>query len=339
MNPTDFDYLSALIKGQSGLVLTPDKLYLLESRLMPIARTRGIAGLTELVAAVRGRADKQLLNEIVEAMTTNESFFFRDSGMFDRFRDEVLPALIQNRSSSKRLRIWCAAASSGQEPYSIAIILKEAEAALAGWNIEIIGTDISLEILNRARSGVYTQFEVQRGVPTAILLKYFDRDGDNWRIKESLRSMVQYKPFNLLHDLRPMGRFDVIFCRNVLIYFDQATKENILDSISRMLASDGVLLLGGAETVLGLCEAFQPSPEQRGIYRLTGAPASPQPVAPLSSPPAVPPADPGSNSAASVAPASNMTSPAPADTGTGTSAATGSGPPAMPVASTTTNVG
>jgi len=339
MNPTDFEYLSTVIKEQSGLVLTPDKLYLLESRLMPIARARGIAGLTELVAALRVSADKQLLNEIVEAMTTNESFFFRDSGMFDRFRDEVLPALIQTRSTSKRLRIWCAAASSGQEPYSIAIILKEAAAALAGWNIEIVGTDISLEILNRARSGVYTQFEVQRGVPTAILLKYFDPDGDNWQIKESLRSMVQYKPFNLLHDLRPLGQFDAIFCRNVLIYFDQETKKKILGSISQMLAPDGVLLLGGAETVLGLCDAFQPSPEQRGIYRLTGAPAVTKPVAPPPRPPAVAPAAPVSNSTASVAPVSSITSPAPASSGTGTSPATGTSQPAMPVTPTTTNVG
>ena len=284
MTPADFEFLSGVIKDRSGLVLTPDKLYLLESRLTPVARTHGIAGLTELVAAIRANANAPMVNDVVEAMTTNESFFFRDSHMFDRFRDEVLPELIANRQGTKRLRIWCAAASSGQEPYSIAMIFKEAGAALAGWQIDILGTDISLEILNRARSGVYSQFEVQRGVPTAMLLKYFEREGEGWRITEDIRSMVQYKPFNLLEDLNALGKFDVVFCRNVLIYFDQPTKQKILQSISGMLPSDGALLLGGAETVLGLCDDFKPNPSQRGIYRLDAAAPTVPKVAPAATP-------------------------------------------------------
>ena len=310
MTPADFEFLSGVIKDRSGLVLTPDKLYLLESRLTPVARNHSIAGLTELVAAIRANTNAPVVNDVVEAMTTNESFFFRDSHMFDRFRDEVLPELIANRQGSKRLRIWCAAASSGQEPYSIAMIFKEAGAALAGWQVEIIGTDISLEILNRARSGVYTQFEVQRGVPTAMLLKYFEREGDGWRITEEIRSMVQYKPFNLLEDLNPLGKFDVVFCRNVLIYFDQPTKQKILQSISRMLPPDGALLLGGAETVLGLCEDFKPNPSQRGIYRLEAG-ASAAPTIPTAAPGAVAPSTIPSPQAAP-APAIKPIAPAPA---------------------------
>jgi len=305
MNTVDFELLSGLIKERSGLVLTPDKLYLLESRLTPVARKHGIEGLGELVASLRRRTDDTVLNEVVEAMTTNESFFFRDSHMFDTFRDEVLPQLIANRQTTKRLRIWCAAASSGQEPYSIAMILKEMGAALAGWRIEILGTDLSRGILARAKSGLYTQFEVQRGVPTNFLLKYFERDDDQWRIVESIRSMVEYRPFNLLDNLAVLGSFDAVFCRNVLIYFDDTAKSKVLDGIVRMLAGDGVLLLGGAESVLGLCKAFESSVGQRGVYRLTGgrtatpgAPANKPAAAPAGVPPAAPVAAPSIKPAA-----------------------------------------
>ena len=291
MNTADFDLLCGLIKERSGLVLTPDKLYLLESRLTPVGRKHGIEGLTELVAHLRTRTDDTVLTDVVEAMTTNESFFFRDSHMFDTFRDEALPALIAARQSTKRLRIWCAAASSGQEPYSIAMILKQMEAQLAGWNIEILGTDLSLEILDRAKSGIYTQFEVQRGVPTNFLLTYFERAGDQWQIIEPIRKMVQYRPFNLLDNLTTLGKFDVVFCRNVLIYFDDPTKGGILDTIATMLAPDGVLLLGGAESVLGLSKAFESTPKQRGFYRLTGAPAAAAPAKPAAAAkPVAPPA-------------------------------------------------
>jgi len=310
MNTADFDLLSGLIRERSGLVLTPDKLYLLESRLTPVARKHGIEGLTELVAALRTRTDETVLLDVVEAMTTNESFFFRDSHMFDTFRDEVLPVLIENRQSTKRLRIWCAAASSGQEPYSIAMILKEMSAKLADWKIEILGTDISLEILERAKSGIYTQFEVQRGVPTNFLLTYFERAEEQWKIIDPILSMVQYRPFNLLDNPSVLGKFDVVFCRNVLIYFDEPTKSRILDDVSRMLAPDGVLLLGGAESVLGLCKAFETSVGQRGIYRLSGgqaaAPDQHPPAKPAGTPltrPATPPAPPAPAAAPTVTPA------------------------------------
>jgi chemotaxis protein methyltransferase CheR len=296
MNAADFELLSGLIKERSGLVLTPDKLYLLESRLTPVARNHEVAGLNELVSGLRTRTDDTILNEIVEAMTTNESFFFRDSHMFDRFRDEVLPELIASRQATKRLRIWCAAASSGQEPYSIAMILNDMGAALANWKVDIVGTDISPEILERAASGLYTQFEVQRGVPTNLLLTHFERVDDMWRISESIRSMVEYRTFNLLDSPLVLGKFDVVFCRNVLIYFDEPTKRTVLENIAHMMPPDGVLLLGGAETVLGLCESFENSAGQRGIYRLTGknnaapgaAAPSVSPGAAVGAPPAAP---------------------------------------------------
>ena len=265
MKPEDFDFLAKMLKDRSGLVLTKDKSYLLESRLMPVARKRGYKGLEELVAQLRKR-DEALAVDVTEAMTTNESFFFRDQKPFDQFRQIVLPNLLATRATKKSFRIWCAAASSGQEPYSLAMILKEEAAKLAGWKTEIVGTDISREILQKARAGLYSQFEVQRGLPIQMLVKYFKKRDDQWEIDPGIRAMVQYKEWNLLGDLGALGSFDVVFCRNVLIYFDQETKGVVLDNISRQMNDDGVLYLGGAETVLGISERFKPIPSQRGVY-------------------------------------------------------------------------
>ncbi|RCK30201.1 chemotaxis protein CheR [Thalassospira xiamenensis] len=273
MRPEDFDFVSRLIKSKSGLVLSQDKTYLLESRLMPIARKRGLKDLTELIAALRG-GDRVLVEEVVDAMTTNESFFFRDTKPFDQFRHVVLPHMIKERASKRHLRIWCAAASSGQEPYSLAMILDEFKTQLSGWRVEIIGTDISREILTKARAGLYSQFEVQRGLPIQLLVKYFQKKEDQWQISQEIRSKVQYKEFNLLDDFRPLGQFDIVYCRNVLIYFDQPTKTDVLARISALMPDDGFLFLGGAETVLGISDKFKPLARQRGIYQLNrpGAP-------------------------------------------------------------------
>lgn len=175
MSPEDFDYISTLLRSNSGLVLTQDKAYLLESRLMPIARKNELQSVDDLIGKMRQVNDKPLITEVVEAMTTNESFFFRDQKPFDLFRDEILPGLIERRASTKSFRIWCAAASSGQEPYSLSILLKEAAAKLPNWRTEIVGTDISMDILAKAKSGNYTQFEVQRGLPITLLVKYLTR--------------------------------------------------------------------------------------------------------------------------------------------------------------------
>ncbi|MEO5337268.1 MAG: protein-glutamate O-methyltransferase CheR [Magnetospirillum sp. WYHS-4] len=274
MKPEDFDFVSKLVKDRSGLVLTKDKAYLLESRLMPVARKRGMKGLDDLVLAMRTRPEEALLKEVTEAMTTNESFFFRDIKPFDLFRQNVLPHLIQSRATRRQFRIWCSAASSGQEPYTLAMILKEEAAKLAGWRHEILGTDISTEMLTKARAGLYSQFEVQRGLPIQMLVKYFKKKDDMWQANEDLRNMVQYREYNLLDNLKALGQFDVVFCRNVLIYFDQPTKKRVLDQIADQMPDDGLLFLGGAETVLGISEKFKPLQGHRGVYGLTRAEAS-----------------------------------------------------------------
>lgn len=270
MNVNDFELISQLLKKRSGLVLSEDKAYLLESRLNPVARKWGLSGFDELAQQVRKSNDEKLLVDITEAMTTNESFFFRDQKPFDQFRDVVLPYLLEHRAAKKSIRIWCAAASSGQEPYTLAMLLKEAQAKLAGWRIEIVGTDISQEILDKAKEGVYSQFEVQRGLPINLLVKYFTQVEDRWQLNDDIRNMVSFKNFNLLNSMSGMGQFDVIFCRNVLIYFDQPTKSQVLDQMSGILANDGFLYLGGAETVLGISDRFLLIPGQRGIYGLAG---------------------------------------------------------------------
>jgi chemotaxis protein methyltransferase CheR len=237
-----------------------------------VARKYRLASFEDLVRLIRVKSDEVVIKDVVEAMTTNESFFFRDTKPFDQFKQIVLPTLMTTRPS-KQLRIWSAACSSGQEAYSLAMILAEMSAQLAGWKIEILGTDLSTEILDRAKEGVYSQFEAQRGLPISLLVKYFAQAGDRWQISPKIRSMVQYREFNLLNDPKVLGRFDVVFCRNVLIYFDQPTKAKILNNISGLMPEDGYLFLGGAETVLGITERFQLLAGQRGVYGLAGAAA------------------------------------------------------------------
>ena len=270
MNVSDFEVIAKLLKERSGLVLSQEKAYLLESRLGPVARKWEFSGFDQLCEALRVGKDEGLIRDVTEAMTTNESFFFRDTKPFDLFRDTVLPHMQEARASKKAFRIWCAACSSGQEPYSLAMILKEKAAALAGWNIEIVATDLSNDILKKAISGEYSQFEVQRGLPVTLLVKYFVQEGDRWLIKPEIRDMVRFKAFNLLDQPAALGRFDVVFCRNVLIYFDQETKGQVLQRISKLMPSDGYLFLGGAETVLGLSDEFAMIPGKRGIYGLKG---------------------------------------------------------------------
>ncbi|HEY4134983.1 MAG TPA: protein-glutamate O-methyltransferase CheR [Alphaproteobacteria bacterium] len=274
MNDSELEFMAALLKQNSGLIVSKEKVYLLENRLAPIARLHGFSDLNALIEALRRKSAPALLDDVVEAMTTNESFFFRDGKPFDLFRDKVLPDLIAKRAATKTLRIWCAAASTGQEPYSLAMLLKEKAAALAGWKIHIVGTDISRKALDRAKAGIYSQFEVQRGLPVQMLVKYFDKSGDVWQVKPDIRAMVDYRLFNLLHDLRPLGQFDVVFCRNVLIYFDLPTKERVLDGISRLLTPDGSLFLGGAETVFGVSNLFKPCDGLHGLYCHAGAAAA-----------------------------------------------------------------
>jgi len=271
VTPQDYDYLRKLLKQRSGLVLSAEKQYLAESRLLPVARKHKLNGLGELVHKLKGAAHSPLSVEVVEAMTTNETFFFRDKVPFENFRDTVLPALMGARARERRLRIWCTAAATGQEPYSLAMILDELAASLAGWRVDILATDISGEVLQKAKSGIYSQFEVQRGLPIANLVKYFTQVGELWQIAPELRSKIQFRPINLLNDFTPLGTFDIVFCRNVLIYFDQETKTDVLDRLAAQIPSDGYLVLGAAETVVGLTDAYKPVAGRRGLYAPSAA--------------------------------------------------------------------
>ncbi len=266
MKSEDFELISGMLRERSGLALSQDKVYLVESRLTPLARKRGFADIAELVSEIRSKHDEILMRDVTEAMTTNESFFFRDSTPFDLFRNVVLPGALEARAGVKRLRIWCAAASTGQEPYSLAMILQEMQHRLQGWRIDIIGTDISPEVLEKARVGLYSQFEVQRGLPIQMLVKYFTQVGEMWQIDSTIRAMVRFEELNLLGRLNGLGIFDVVYCRNVLIYFDQETKSDVLDRIRGTMPDDGTLFLGAAETVLGICDKFKPVSGQRGWY-------------------------------------------------------------------------
>jgi len=270
VTPADYDYLRKFLKERSGLDLSPDKQYLVESRLSPLARKASLPGIPDLVLKIRN-GDGRLATDVVEAMTTNETFFFRDKIPFDHLRDSIMPGLIQARAARKSLRIWSAASSTGQEPYSIAMCLKEMGAALAGWRIEIVATDLSQEVLEKCKAGVYSQFEVQRGLPIQLLMKYFTQSSDVWQLKADVRSMVQFRQLNLLQDFSHLGTFDVIFCRNVLIYFDQDTKAMIFERMAKGLEADGTLLLGAAESVVGITDAFRPISDRRGLYQLNPA--------------------------------------------------------------------
>ncbi len=266
MNPSDYEFVGELLKRRSGLVLAPGKDYLLESRLMPIVRERGLESLGDLVAELRRPGSDALQADVTEAMTTNESFFFRDNTPFDLFRQDMLPAMLEARATKRKLRIWCAACSTGQEPYSLSIILKEMADKLVGWRVEIVATDLSTEVLEKAKVGMYSQFEVQRGMPIQLLVKYFTQVGELWNIDAGIRAMVDYRKLNLLESFSHLGSFDIVFCRNVLIYFDQPTKAKVLSGVASLIAPDGYLLLGAAETVLGITEEFKPVPNKKGLY-------------------------------------------------------------------------
>jgi chemotaxis protein methyltransferase CheR len=273
VTPADYEFLRKLLKDRSGLDLSADKQYLVESRLVPLARRAGVPGLPELVQKLKSGGEA-LTAEVVEAMTTNETFFFRDKVPFDHLRQTILHDLLQTRANRRSLRIWCAASSTGQEPYSIAMCLKELGATLAGWRIEILATDLSQAVLEKSKAGIFSQFEVQRGLPIQLLVKHFAQTGELWQLNADIRGMVQHRQLNLLQEFSNLGVFDVIFCRNVLIYFDQETKSNIFGRLARVMEPDGYLLLGAAETVVGLTDAFKPCPDRRGLYRSSAAATS-----------------------------------------------------------------
>lgn len=261
----DIEFLAQMLKTRSGLILGTDKTYLVESRLSPVARREGFANVAALLTALRTRRDEKQMAAVTDAMTTNETFFYRDKTPFDQFKSDVLPAMAKSRLTGE-VRIWSAACSTGQEPYSLAMMMEDLRGVYPRVNLNITATDISDRCLEKAQAGLYTQFEVQRGLPVTNLVKYFEKVDEMWRISPKIRSSVRFKKFNLLDDLRSIGPMDVIYCRNVLIYFDLDTKKRILENMAEKLADDGFLFLGAAETVLGITDAFKPMAGQRGLY-------------------------------------------------------------------------
>ncbi len=265
MKTEDFNFISRLLKMKSGIVISEDKTYLVDCRLTPLSRKLNFASLDDLLTALK-QGVAGIEKQVIDAMTTNESLFFRDIKPFDLFRNVVMPYLLKTRADKKRIRIWSNACSSGQEAYSLCMILKDFQKELEGWTIDIVGTDLSTEIINKAKSGLYTQFEVQRGLPIQMLIKHFTKVGEMWQINPEIRDMVQYKEFNLLSDFSSLGFFDVVFCRNVLLYFGKEDKVSIFDKISKVSNKDCFLFLGGAETIFGFTNKFKALAKLRGIY-------------------------------------------------------------------------
>jgi len=255
LDPENYGFLRDYIHKESGILLDNDKQYLLTSRLTPIVEQLQLPSLLALCKALKDNANAPLRKQIVEAMTTHETLFFRDATPFDAMKKDVLPKLMEERKGSRKISIWSAAASSGQEAYSLAILLLEM--GMGDWAIQILGTDISDQVLARAREGRYLQLEVNRGLPAAYLVKYFQREGLDWRVKENIRRMVRFEQADLRNSMRHRSGFDFVFCRNVLIYFDIPTKKTILEGIRSALVPGGYLVLGSAESTLGLDEGFE----------------------------------------------------------------------------------
>jgi chemotaxis protein methyltransferase CheR len=269
MKPEEFQLMANLLKQRSGLTLTNDKIYLIESRLLPIARSQGLADIAQLCDVVRAKPSEALLVEITEAMTTNESSFFRDIKPYELLRNLVFPMLMQKIGASKSMRIWSAACSTGQEPYSVAMCIQEDMAKMPGWRFEIIGTDLANKVVDKAKQGIYSQFEAQRGLPIQMLVKYFAAQPDtSWQLKENIRNQVQFKTHNLLNDYTSLGKFDIIFLRNVLIYFDDETKGKITEKMARALNPHGVLIIGSTESLIDPQNQFAPMADFRGAYSL-----------------------------------------------------------------------
>lgn len=263
MKGEEFEFLASLLKRRSGLSLTPEKAELITGRLEAVAERHGFSTIAALVQALK-RGDERLEHSVIEAATTRDTSFFRDSVPFDALRDQILPVLLRARAAKRRLRIWCAAAATGEEPYSLAMVIDETR-QFAGWEIQILATDVSAEAIERAAAGFFSDAEVQRGLPLRLLAKYFRKEPSGWRITDELRNRVELRVFNLMDGFAGLGMFDVIFCRNVLMYLDAAVKSDILERLAGSLEADGYLVLGAAETVLGACDSFTVLPNLRGI--------------------------------------------------------------------------
>ncbi|HMD97494.1 MAG TPA: protein-glutamate O-methyltransferase CheR [Terriglobia bacterium] len=271
----DFEFIRDLVRVKAGIVLDPGKEYLVESRLAPLARKEGLPSLSALVAGLRSRSPNSLHYKVIEAMTTNETTFFRDHKPFELLRTKVLPEVVSRRGAGRRISIWCAASSSGQEPYSIAMLLREHFPFLATWRVDFIASDISQEMLARTRQGRYSQLEVNRGLPATYLVKYFRKEGAEWQVLDDLRRMLSLREINLAEAWPHLPTLDIVFMRNVLIYFSVESKKEILARVRKLLRVDGYLFLGGAETTLNLDDNFEAVPGLSTCYRLKEAVTQP----------------------------------------------------------------
>lgn len=269
LTSSDFDFVRTFVAARAGIVLETGKEYLVETRLQPLARKLGHADIADLVSTMRRTGSRDVERQLIEAMTTNETTFFRDVAPFDTLRLHVLPALMAARRASRALSIWCAASSTGQEPYSVAMLMAEHFPELDTWNVQFIASDLSLDVLDRARAGRYSQLEVNRGLPVQYLMKYFTRHASTWELKPEIRRRVDFRQINLIDTWPLLPTFDIVFIRNVMIYFDVDAKRSILSRIRQRLRPDGHLFLGAAETTLNLDAGFARTPHERsGCYRV-----------------------------------------------------------------------
>jgi len=265
LNATDFQFVCDVVRQRSAIVLDGEKAYLADSRLTPVARSLGYPSADEFILDARRSRSPRLIQSMVEAMTTNETSFFRDAHPFEILRTHVLPSLINRRSGERRLAIWSNACSSGQEIYSIAIILEEHFPELRDWNVRLIASDLSTRVLNQAREGLYNQTEINRGVPPTMLTKYFQRRGQHWQVSEHLRRKVEFRSLNLIEPFPMLPAMDVVFLRNVLIYFSMETKRDILRRVDAVMSEDGFLFFGGGESMVNLNTRFTPLRTNSGI--------------------------------------------------------------------------
>lgn len=278
MNGEDFLYYQKLLIEHSGLSLSQDKTYLLTTRLDPVAKSLGFATLHALTDELRRKPDARMVSLVVQAMATKETSFFRDNLPFTHLRNIILPALIRRNAATKSIRIWSAACSTGQEPYSIAMVAREFLKDYPGWTVQVMATDIADDALAHAQEGVYSHFDIQRGLTMKIILDHFTMENTKWRVQSELKQMVRFGKFNLLKPMETMGRFDVIFCRNVLIYFDTPTKKSVLDRLTERLNPEGYILLGACESSIGLGSKLKLSTDMPGVHVPVAAVAAPKEI-------------------------------------------------------------
>ncbi len=257
MKPENTNYLRELVRSATGIVLEVEKEYLLEARLSPVAHREGLGDVESLVEMLRMNPDGVLRDMVLDAMTTNETSFFRDLHPFDALRQTILPQLMERRAETRTLNIWSAVCSSGQEPYSLLMMLSENFPELSSWNLNFLASDVSTSMIERARAGRYSQFEVSRGLPASFLVKYLSKVGQSWEMDAGLRKAVKFQVLNLVQPWPALPTMDIIMMRNVLIYFDNATKEKILRKACGCLRGDGYLFLGSSEVLMGLDVALQ----------------------------------------------------------------------------------